>query len=497
MNSLAGQGVASLSPFDRTDESYGHQRRAGARPSVRRLLLGGGLGNAGRLPRYAAIFVLSAVAIWGPITGYLKTAPLQFTSSTSLILPGSGASSSVNLDNIGQVSSFANSAFASNSISPTETYKRLIGADRILANAAGLLGISQTELGRPRIELVDQTGLIRVQVTGSTAEEAQARGDALLKAFFADLDALRADEKRAREGSGFGAMQDYQASVHQTRKAIANLQASTGLFSADQFRQQVAALDTLEIDLNAMTTALSESTHRVRSLETTLGLPARLAALTLKLFADAEYGAALADIATQAAAYGEVRSAYGARHPRVEAAQAALRAARAAARARAVRVSGLPDADLDRLDLAPEGARAELLSNLVKLEAERAGLAARLDRADRRFRAEKARLKDLTPAAARLEDLQRDFAVAEAVFASANASAQATKSDVYASYPLVQVLEDPSLPEDPSSPRRILAVAAGAAAMLMVLVGLGLGWVRGALIGRLLLRSQGDQDEAR
>ena len=88
--------------------------------------------------------------------------------------------------------------------------------------------------------------------------------------------------------------------------------------------------------------------------------------------------------------------------------------------------------------------------------------------------------------AARLEDLQRDFAVAEAVFASAIARSQSGKTDLFASYPLVQVLEDPSLPEDPSSPRDKLAIAAGGAATFFFLFGLGLGWLRRPMIDWLL-----------
>lgn len=99
---------------------------------------------------------------------------------------------------------------------------------------------------------------------------------------------------------------------------------------------------------------------------------------------------------------------------------------------------------------------------------------------------ERERLQQLSASAARLKDLQRDFSVAEAVFASAIARAQSTKSDVYASYPLVQVLENPSLPERPSSPDRKLAIAAGAAATFMLLIALVLGWIRSAVIGRLL-----------
>ena len=76
--------------------------------------------------------------------------------------------------------------------------------------------------------------------------------------------------------------------------------------------------------------------------------------------------------------------------------------------------------------------------------------------------------------------------MAEAVFASAIARSESKKTDVYASYPLIQVLENPSLPERPSSPNKKLSIAAGIAATLMLLIGLTLAWVRNPLISRLL-----------
>ena len=191
-------------------------RSRGRRLSFRRILMGGRIGDLGRFPRYLAFALIGGTLIWAPITGYLRTAPLSFKSGTSLILPGSGASASMNLNGIGQASSYANSAFSSNSVSPTETYKRLIGADRILEAAARSMGLSRAEFGKPRIDLVDQTSLIHLEITGGTAEDAQARGDALLGAFFAELDALRTDEQATREDSGLAAIADYRNSVAAT-----------------------------------------------------------------------------------------------------------------------------------------------------------------------------------------------------------------------------------------------------------------------------------------
>lgn len=470
-------------------ESFQTQSAAPRRPrrlSFRRILMGGRIGDLGRFPRYLAFALIGGTLIWAPITGYLRTAPLTFKSGTSLILPGSGASASMNLNGIGQASSYANSAFSSNSVSPTETYKRLIGADRILEAAARSMGLSRAEFGKPRIDLVDQTSLIHLEITGGTAEDAQARGDALLGAFFAELDALRTDEQATREDSGLAAIADYRNSVADTRSDIARLQDETGLISADQYDAIVDATRLLDSRVQDLAATLGEKTQSVMALQASLGIPADAAAATLKLFADAEYIALMDEVAVQAAELAKARAQFGEAHPKVGAARSAHGAASAAALRQAGEVTGLDTTQLEALDLAPAGARADLLAQLVRMDAERSGAAQEHATLSARLTMEKERQQNLAAAAARLQDLQRDFSVAEAVFATAIARAQSTKSDVYASYPLVQVLENPSLPDRPSSPNRKLAIAAGGAATMMLLFGLLMGWMRSALIGRLM-----------
>ena len=462
------------------------------RLSIRRILLGGRVSDLGRFPRYLAFAILGGAAIWAPITGYLRTAPLTFKSHASLILPGSGASASLNLSGIGQASSYANSAFSSNSVSPTETYKRLIGADRILAAAAETLGMSAKEFGKPRINLVDQTSLIHLEITGGSEEDAQARGDALLTAFFKELDALRADEQNTREGSGLAAIEDYRNSVAATRADIARLQDETGLTSSEQYDAMVETTRLLESRVQDLAATLSEKTQSVAALEATLGLPARSAAATLKVYADAQFLSLTEEVGLQAAKLSEARSLFGEGHPKVQTARAGHRAAQSAALQQAIAVTGLDEAELEGLDFAPAGARAELLAQLVRMDAERAGVLEQHATLSARLEEDLAKQQHLAATAARLQDLQRDFSVAEAVFATAIARTQSTKSDVYASYPLVQVLENPSLPDRPSSPNRKLAIAAGGAATFMMLLGLTLGWMRSALIGRLIgLRKSG------
>ncbi|TMV80478.1 hypothetical protein FGG78_25230 [Thioclava sp. BHET1] len=457
--------------------------------SISRLFLGGRIDDLGRLPRYSGFFLMGAVAIWVPITGYLATARLSYTSELSLILPGAGASASVNLDRIGQASSFANSPFASNSISPTETYKRLLGADRILASAAQSLALDRAAFGKPRIQLVDLTGLIHIALTGPSAEAAQARGDALLSAFFSEIDKLRNDELTTREDGGRGAIADYRTAIQKTRAQIAALQRETGLISTAQYAALVTETDRIRARVQELGTDLREKSEAVAALQSTLAITPRLAAATLRLHADSAFNALARDMSDQGAKLARLRGQFGPNHPEVEAAAQAAAATRDRTAARAQALTGLPLDVAQALDLSTSGNRPALLADLVRQEADRQGRAAEYEALSAELKRNDARVLELIDPAAKLEDLQRDFSVAEAVFASAMARAESSKTDLYASYPLVQVLENPSLPDRPSSPKRKLAIAAGGAATFFLLIGLVLGWIRRPLIGRLLVRS--------
>ena len=93
------------------------------------------------------------------------------------------------------------------------------------------------------------------------------------------------------------------------------------------------------------------------------------------------------------------------------------------------------------------GQRAELMQMLVRTEA----LAAGKRREISSLRDESLRLdKDvehLSTAAARLEELKKDQIVADAVLSSAMARINASRSDIYGSYPIVQVVAAPDRTE--------------------------------------------------
>jgi len=457
------------------------------RLSIARLLRGGYIDDLGRLPRYAVVAGLGVAGLWAPIVAYLMLAPVSFTSQMALILPGAGSQSSVNLSDIGQASSASASPYSSSSVSPTVTYKNLLMSRVTASRAADELGIAVEAFGAPRVKLLDQTSLIEVKISGATPEEAYARNTALLDALLAELDVLRTDEIKRREAATLETTQQYQDAVEAVRAKITRLQQSSRLISEAQYKDIVAANERLRSSVSEASVALGETKEQIARLSRLLNIDPETAATTLRLHTDAEFAALAESLAQESAKFAAIVDRFGSRHPVRVNAQLRLDGMKAKMIERGTLVTGFSPTVLEKdIDSIRSGERVVLMSRLVSLVADHDGLAAKIETLKTQLADGEERVFEYVNVASELDSLQRDYKVAEAVFASALARNDTTKSDVFASYPMVQVAEPASMPWSPSSPKRIIAIAAGVAGTMMLIFGLTLGWIRRPLINRLV-----------
>lgn len=484
--------------FDTIAEAFPAQRSRGfarlkRKPlraiGLKRLFRGGRIDDAGRAPRYFLLFLLGVAAIWAPVAAYLSLAPKTYSAGATLILPGAGSNASVNLSDIGQASSSAASPFSSSAVSPTVTYKSLLGSDRVRAAAATILNVSFGEVPPPRVKLTDQTSLIRFDLKHGDPNRASVVANALLKAFLTELDQLRTDELERRENGFRSAIAAYKSSVEKTRAEITRVKTETGLLSVTQYERLVEDSDAMEIRVRDLDAAVAQKRRALEALTSSLSLTPETAAKFLRLSSDPEFrllAAAMAEASAEAAA---ARATYGQKHPTRIAIEQRLSGARSKAHARASAVTGVAVEDVAaQVDFSGEGERGALMAEMVRIKSESDGLEAELSILSAELEASRTKVRGLVGPASRLDDLERDYQVAEAVLASALARTDTSKTDIFASYPLVQVLERPTTPSTPSSPHVMLAIAGGAAATMMLLVALILGWLRRPLIDRLISR---------
>lgn len=451
------------------------------------LLVRNGLPAVGRYRRYALAMLPSLALVWIVTGAYLAFAPTRYESKMTLILPGSGVGGTMNVESIGQASAVTSSAFASASLSPTENYKRLLVTDGNLRTAARLAGEAEDGFPQPTIKLTDQTNVIDISLTGPSPQIAQRRAMALRNAFLANLEGLRRDEAAARETADRGRINALEDKVRAAQRRLLAFQASTGLVSLDQFSQRIAAIDALQDRQQAARVTVEQQQAQNGDLTRALGISTASARSALVLKADPLFQSLLERYAASMTQGTERGATLGDRHLAMVEARAASDSLRGALVARGRQLTGLPaNVLLSFADLSVADGRARMFETLVIGSSEEAGARAALAQLGGEIATQSGRSRKLVEQAAILADLVRDQRVAEAVFSSALARLDTNKADPFASYPLVQTLEAPSLPRTRSSPSTLLAIAGAVAASFLLLIGFGLTWLRQPIIHKLL-----------
>ena len=451
------------------------------------VLVRDGLPSVGRYKRYFLALAGPMALIWGVTLAYVLFAPDRFDSRMTLILPGTGVGGSLNLESIGQATTNTSSAFSSPSLSPTENYKRLLSSDIVLRDAARRAGEEEDSFPAPAITLVDQTNLIEVEMPAGDPETAQKRMVALQESFLGALETLRSDEARSREDADATRIAELEAKVDNAQKALLDFQGETGLVSLDQFAGRVTSLDQLKANERERRVALVESQATAGRLASSLDISLGQARMAMWLKADPEFRQLLGRYADIAAKHAETGATLGEAHSSMEELTAERSALRSALGARGGKVAGTSEAAvLSFADLAVTDTRERLFATLTERHAGRGGHQAALGELRRQIADQSRDAGQLVSQASRLADLMRDLRVAEAVFSSALARLDTNKSDPFASYPLVQTLEAPSLPRSRSAPSPLLAFAGAIGASLFTLFGFLLIWLRQPIIRKFL-----------
>lgn len=471
----------------------GHDEHVRSQPRKLKRFIGfvrRGLPSVGRYKRYAAILAPVIAAIWVLTAIYLIALPRTYTSQFSLILPGSGVGSSLNVESIGQAVESASSAFSSPTLSPTENYKQLLTADVTLRAAARLAHESEDRFPSPTIKLVDQTNLINLTITGRTAAQAHARGEALIKAFEMELDSLRADEAAKHEENDIKHLSELQNKVKAAQRKLIDFQASQGLATLDQFNARIGAVDSLREKERELRVAMVQAQGKSGRLAGTLQSAPQSANLTMRLRGDPvftelaqRYAAANADAEQKAGTLGP-------RHATRAQADAERQELRNALVARGHEITGLsPDEVMRQIDIQVGDGRNNLMQAMSVEDANAEGTRMALGEVRQDLKEARGKTSDLIQQAQNLADLLREARITEAVFSSALAHLDTSKQDPFASYPLVQVLAPPSLPKKPSSPSATIGIAGATGASLIVILAFMMLWLRQPILDRVLKKT--------
>ncbi|WP_100642948.1 GumC family protein [Alteromonas facilis] len=438
---------------------------------------------------YFVTGLVSYLFIGALVTLYLMKPP-TFKSEMDLVLPGTGSSSNVSLDEVGQVVSQTTTPFGAGGFNPRVNYKEMLTSRGVLERAAETLQIAPHEFGTPKVRLTEQTSIISLSLQGNSPEQATSKAWALYESLQAELDNLRADEVARRDASIKNVLQGYREKTNQARANIVEFQQRALLVSTEQMEQAISTLSQVKAKKLDATANLSELEDYIQQLSFTLQVTPKIAGKALAMKSDPEFIGFYRELSDSSGVLSDYSSKWGNNHPKVVAAQKRVSIARASLVERGMLLTGV-DAlnEFMALNLENNPKRAELFADLINASAKKEGMDALIEDLNIAVSVLQEELKLYSREVAELDRLEREFDMAEAIYTSAAARLEANKSDVFASYPVVQLLTTPSNPIKQISPNPVIALVAGFAGLFFITFGLIVTWQRSNIVNLLLKRN--------
>lgn len=441
----------------------------------------------GRFLRYAMVLLFGWAMIAVLAAAVFFLTPKTYSSGFTLILPGAGSASSVNLASLGQATSNTASPFGSHSLSPTENYKKLLQSYRLRGSVAATLQMPIEDVPPPSIKLANQTKLMYLSVKAATPADAKRLAETWLSSFEEELSALRSEEQTLREAAYRETLDGFEQGVRETQSKIIAFQSKHGLISIEQFQDLVGQTETLRIELERAQAEQQVAQSEVIRLSGILGVSAEQAVDVLTLLSDSSFQSLIDAQSKANTTRSELTDMFGANHPEVLAATQELSGLNQGLFDRGRILIGFEAfATLDRGYYTSTDARSELIAGLVEATVRLAGVKQRRYATQVQLEDTQLRVESLAAPATELDGLLRDHQVAETVFASALARIDTNRTDVFASYPLTQTVESPGMPSAPATPSKKFIALGTIAGMLFYAIGLALLWIRLPVIRALL-----------
>ena len=433
---------------------------------------------------YLAIGIATNVVIWTLAIFYLQKASPSYTSDLALSLPATGSSANVNLPGIGQASTSSESPYNVNSQDPRENYKFLLTSKSVLKAAAKELNMTSREFGQPRITIISNTTLMKVEIGGDTPEIAQSKAKALFDSLQDKLEQLRQQQLEQQDRVLQSSLETSQKKLKEAQQKLSDYKVATALNSTAQIANLTTNIEQLRKQRAEVLAQQQQASGRVIELSSNLKINSEQASDGFVLQTDPIFQKAFQDFSESNAAYTNLMSKFLPIHPAVIDEKAKRDGAEAVLLSRASILLGRPVnqriiAQLNQSNTGSDNsAKTSLSQQLVTAESEREGFAAQAKALEQQIALLEERLKNLGKKESTLENLEREVRTAEAVFTSTLTRLDLGKSTVSGSYPQIQVFSEPSLPGSATSPKPLFAFAGAALASFFCSNGILLLWLR-------------------
>jgi uncharacterized protein involved in exopolysaccharide biosynthesis len=443
--------------------------------------------GAGRLLRYVALGVAANALVWSFALFFLKQSKPVYTSSWSLTIPAGVSNINVNLPGLGSASEQQRSPFANDPFDYREIYKAIISSKAVTDAATNRVGF---EVDRPRVEIIDNTTLMSLSITGESPEEALQKADALNEAFQARLNELRLQETARQESGLQTVLNNARKKLELAQTRLSEYKSRSGFVSENQVAQLSGSIEELRRMRSEIAASERQANARLSQLSSNLQLTPPQAGEAFVLKADPLFQKYLQNYSEANNALVVLNSKFGPNHPLVLRERSRQDSARSALLSRSQSLLNRPidESTLARLNIGESSnvsALENLFQNLVIGQVDQRGLTAQAQELDRQIAGLEGRLNLLAKQGATVDALNRDMQIAQTVFSSTLARLDVSKLNPFGSYPAVQVLEEPTAPDSPTSPNSKVVLLGAMLSSLFVISALVSFWTRRRWLPRL------------
>lgn len=482
--SILTESVSSLNGNSHNGRFLSTEKTPGAGPDIEQQLQDDGP-IEGRWKKFLVLGLLLNILLWSAAIAFLKYKRPVYTSNWTLDLPASRSDTLLEVPGVGRAAETNVSPYSNIMVAdPRANYKDLISTPEVIKSAASIVSVPFKEFVPPRVEVVPNTTLIKLSVTGKSPRDAHQKANAVQSAFNSEINGLRQQELAQQNKNLKVALDAASERLKVAQQRLSTYKVESGLDSGEQLRDLSVNIEALRRQRAETAGQAQDSLNQLQQLSSTLGLSAQQAGDAFILQSDAIFQQYLLGYSKTSAELTALESAYSSTYPKVVDKAEEKAAAKAQLFQRGTQLLGHPmtETTLQQLNvsngLSTDSQRGGLFGNLITLKGKAAGAQGQMGALDSQIAQLENQMTTMSRKKSILVNLERDVQIAEAIFTSTLGKLDLTKSSFSVAYPEITVRTKPSIPTLPSSPKVIPVLLGTLLSSVLVSAGLAALWYR-------------------
>ncbi len=395
------------------------------------------------------------ISVWSLTLLYFKIKPLIYTSEWSVILPAK-AKVNLSLPDVGQADFGTDNSVED--FDPRNNILYLASSSSVLSQAAKSVNLSLTDFGEPKIELITDSSIVSFSIEGNTPKEAQSKAIALHQSMLKQIEFLKVSQAKQDAEKVRSERQAEQNKLQQLRQRLNKRKIDSDLINPEQINNLAGQVENLRQQKSQVERELQETNNSIQLLSDALKLSPQQAVDASSLQADQLFQQYLQEYTQLSANLIDLQSRFTFNAPTIQNEQEKLKEVETALLNRGSSVLGKPveRATLEKLnfkssdDSQDRGEDKEsMMKQLATTWTTRQNLTVRRQTMDNQIQELNSRLKYLAREQLPLDNLQREAEFTEAILTSK--TAQSDIKDDATTFPAVQLLSEPELPDQASN----------------------------------------------